>query len=142
MTPDLGRKVTALLIPLALVFAGCGDTDPATFGATPDTTPPAVPTDVVLLSQYDHLAVQWAPNAEPDLAGYIVVRSLDAGETWEPLNETPLTETTFQDTKYPNVQYCVSAVDLSSNESAYSSPVGYQAPVRGPKNPALPAEPR
>lgn len=142
MTPDFGRTVTALLIPLAIAFAGCGDTEPLTLGPGPDTTPPAVPTDVVLAEQSDHLEIVWAANAEPDLAGYFVVRSFDSGETWEAVNEAPITETSIEDLKYALVQYRVASVDLSSNQSAYSDAVGYSAPTGGPKNPHTPDDPR
>ena len=132
MNPQNGRTWAAWILPVALMIAGCGDSDPMSPNPI-DTTPPSVPAAVELSALYDHLEVTWAPNAEADLAGYVVSRSLDDGATWTPVSATPFTENTFEDGKYPLVQYRVAAVDASSNQSAFSSAVGYRAPNDRPK---------
>jgi hypothetical protein len=135
MNPQNGRTWAAWILPLALTFAGCGDSDPASPNQPIDTTPPSVPAAVELFARHDFLEVTWAPNAEADLAGYVVARSLDDGVTWTQVAEAPLTENTFEDGKYPLVQYRVAAVDVASNQSAYSSAVGYRVPNDRPKFP-------
>jgi hypothetical protein len=136
MTPRFGLIGTALLALAALFFVGCGDSNTPTAPAPPDTTPPAVPTGVQLSALYDHLQVTWAANAEPDLAGYLIAQSTDAGATWAAVTTSPLTTNTFDTNVCPQVEFRVSAVDLSSNESAPSTAVAYRAPNREPKFPA------
>ena len=49
--------------------------------APPDTTPPAAPTGLVATAGSGQVALDWADNGEPDLAGYRVERRADDG-TW------------------------------------------------------------
>lgn len=143
MKSQLGRPWTALLVPCVFVLVGCGETSETIAPpATPDTTPPSVPTDVTLYDRPDYLEVTWTPNAEVDLDGYQVIRSTDNGATWEPASASTLETNSFQSGKFLVVQYRVSAVDDAANESAYSGPVGYRAPNRDPKIPTAPEEPR
>lgn len=132
MTPRNGRAWAALLVPAALLFAGCGDSNnPMT--PAPDTTPPAVPVGLQLSSLPNQLQLTWTPNSEPDLAGYRVVQSTDAGVTWNDASTSLLTTATLDTPKGADVQFRVSALDFVGNESAYSSAVGYVAPNHDPK---------
>src|SRR5262245_7769815 len=133
------RTVAALLVPVALWFAGCGEGD--TITPAPDTTPPSVPTGLSVFAWDTYLEVSWTPNAEADLAGYQIIRSTDSGTTWEPGSGSLLTSNTFQDSKYILVQYRVAAVDNSANESGYSNLIQYRAPTHYPKFPIQPQEP-
>ncbi|MFN8179550.1 MAG: hypothetical protein U0167_16600 [bacterium] len=136
MTPRLGLFGTALVSLAAVLFVGCGDSNSPTAPAPPDTTPPAVPAGVQLAAAFDHLQVTWAANSEPDLAGYLITQSTDDGATWTEATAAPLTTNAFDTAACPQIQFRVSAVDLSSNESAPSAAVGYHAPNRQPKFPA------
>ncbi|MCA9754077.1 MAG: fibronectin type III domain-containing protein [Gemmatimonadetes bacterium] len=129
MTP---RNLIAPLLVVAFA-AGCGSDSSTTLQA--DTTPPAAPADVELRALGSHhpdLQIDWADNAESDLAGYVVERSLDEGETWTTITSV-LTESTYTDTYQSRAQYRVTAVDTSENSSAYSTRVAYLATTGTPK---------
>ncbi len=91
-----------------------------------DTTAPAAPTGLaVQQSGQNALALTWAQNTEPDLAGYRVYRALTPGGPYTLLNPGALiTATTFTDgsiqldTRY---YYAVTAVDASGSESPKSA---------------------
>jgi len=140
-TPRFNRAALALLAPVALFAAGCGD-DNTVAAPTADTTPPAVPSGLHLSSLYDHLQLDWTANSEPDLAGYVVVQSTDAGATWNDVTASAVTATTLDVPKSQQVQFRVSAIDNSSNQSAYSSPASYRAPNSQPKFPVVEASVR
>jgi predicted phage tail protein len=59
--------------------AGNTGTSPTTTFTITDLTPPASPTNLTVTARSTGLAVNWADNTEPDLAGYIVYRSDSAG---------------------------------------------------------------
>ena len=140
MNPKYSRTWTALLVPLVLLFAGClGSSDPAS--PAPDTTPPSVPVGLSVLAWDTYLQVSWTANAEADLAGYQIIRSTDAGATWDAASTSLLGTNSFQDDKYILVQYRVAAVDNAANESGYSNLIQYRAPTHHPKFPTQPVEP-
>jgi len=91
---------------------------------TPEYTPPAVPTGLTVVQDYDSVVCSWAANTEPDLAGYNVYRSLQVSlPVWIKLGTT--SSNTFVDTSIvPGdiYHYAVTAFDdkLPPNESAYS----------------------
>jgi hypothetical protein len=90
---------------------------------TSDTTPPAPPSSLTAAAGNAQVALDWADNAEPDLAGYHVYRR-NADGTWP---STPLASpiaSSFTDTGLANgtsYTYRVTAYDISDNESAASS---------------------
>jgi hypothetical protein len=90
---------------------------------TSDTTPPVVPSSLTAAAGNAQVALDWADNAEPDLAGYRVYRR-NADGTWP---STPLASpsaSSFTDTTLANgttYTYRVTAYDTSGNESAASS---------------------
>ncbi|HXF56454.1 MAG TPA: S8 family serine peptidase [Actinomycetota bacterium] len=109
------------------------DLSRAPVGAVPpppppgDTTPPAAPTGLTATGQNAKVALDWADNTEPDLAGYHVERSQDppsaSSRTWTRLTASPVGSSSYVDTAVVNgttYYYRVRAVDTSGNESAPS----------------------
>jgi subtilisin family serine protease len=83
-----------------------------------DPTPPAAPTGLTATAGVEAVSLDWADNAEPDLASYRVYRNgvQVAGPTASSYQDTGLT---------PGVSYAyrVTAVDASGNESPPSTEV-------------------
>jgi hypothetical protein len=108
----------------------------------PDTTPPAHPSGLAATPGSGSVSLSWAPNTEPDLAGYRVFRSaslpVTAGGT--PVSGTsPIASTSFVDTGLVNgtqVHYAITAVDASGNSSGLSATVS-ATPTGGPSDPVL-----
>jgi hypothetical protein len=89
-----------------------------------DTFPPQPPADLSLLQSEGKITVQWSPVAAVDLAGYIVLRSEGPTPDFQPLMQTPITETNYTDatTKLGvRYTYAVIAVDKAGNRSAPSA---------------------
>jgi len=80
------------------------------------------------------LAIFFAANKEPDIAGYNIYRSTDPDlpkQNWTKLNQTLLTRTTFQDDKVETGKtyyYYITAVDKAGNESLPSEVGSEKAP--------------
>jgi len=89
-----------------------------------DTAPPAAPSGLTAAMESGSVRLQWLPNGEPDLRGYVVYRALAASGPFTSLNPSPLTANEFVDTEVPSgseqVWYQVTATDVSGNESAKS----------------------
>jgi hypothetical protein len=135
MTPKTVLALITCFAAFALV--GCGDNGSSTILApTVDTVPPAVPTGVGVDQTLTAVMIDWDANSEPDLAGYVLERSLDMGATWQTLGSAVLTSNSYADYKYPHADYRVAAIDQSENQSAYSAQVAFSLPDRGPKIPA------
>jgi hypothetical protein len=87
-----------------------------------DVYPPAAPTRLDALSEGNLVRLIWDPVDAPDLAGYLVFRTTEGGETAR-LTKDPLAdpfytdETARQGARY---RYSVRAVDRSGNQSAPS----------------------
>lgn len=97
-------------------------------GVPTDITPPAVPAGLAVTdpNTSDELAVSWAPNPEPDLAGYILYWSLSEQGPYERLATVRPEDLTYRDYwlslgtwRY----YRLSTIDQTGNESAPSAPV-------------------
>jgi len=92
-------------------------------GTLPDSTPPAAPTGLTASSGDTQISLSWNANAEPDLAGYNLLRSTTSGGPYTQINGTLLTGTSYLDTGLTNGTtyfYVATAVDTSTNESAGS----------------------
>lgn len=93
-------------------------------GGNGDTTPPAVPTSLAVTAAGSaSITLAWAPNADSDLAGYSVRRSLSPTDGFGDITSAPIASTTFTDravaagTRY---YYAVRAVDHAGNQSRSS----------------------
>jgi hypothetical protein len=142
MTPTVRWPALALLLG-GFALAGCGDNGSASSPEepVPDTIPPAVPVHVRFdASEPGALYVFWQENSEPDLAGYVLQRSLDDGQSWVIVADTLLSVASYRDTFRNRVDYRVAAVDLSQNQSGFSAKVTFLAPPGG-KIPTRPFEP-
>ena len=97
-------------------------------GAPADNVPPAAPTGVTAADrpadQGGAVVIIWSANAESDLAGYNLYRSLTSGGSYSKVNAALLAGLSFTDTGLTNGTiyfYVVRAVDTSGNESANSA---------------------
>ena len=99
-----------------------------------DKYKPAPPEGLQLGIAPGKLSLFWAANSEPDLAGYIVFRSMDANlpqDKWTRLTKTLYTKTTFTDENVETGKtyyYYVKAVDNAGNISDASKIVSETAP--------------
>ncbi len=107
----------------------------------PDTIPPAAPTGLTATGGDGQVILDWANNSEPDLAGYNVYRGTTNGGPYSKVNSSLVTTSAYTDTGLANGTpyfYVVTAVDLSTNQSANSNEASAtpQAapPADGPTN--------
>jgi fibronectin type 3 domain-containing protein len=101
------------------------DAAPARCETLVDTFAPAAPKGVTAISSDGAINLIWEPNAENDLAGYIVLRGSAAAGTLDPITPEPIQETRFTDGVKPGVSYvyAIKAVDKAGNASPPSSRV-------------------
>lgn len=88
-----------------------------------DTDAPSAPALLTAAADETAVRLDWADNAETDLAGYSVYRSTTSGGGYVRLNALPLIESSFEDgavTLGETYYYRVTAVDTSANESDFS----------------------
>lgn len=95
-----------------------------------DVFPPAVPTGLAAVASAGEggngpsIDLNWQPNTETDLAGYIVYRSEGSG-AWQRISPaTPSIEPAFHDAQVlrgHTYQYAVSALDKAGHESERSA---------------------
>ena len=85
LVPPFGTKTYFYRIRVADMFGNLSAPSAVITGTVPDTTPPG-PTDLVeVAGTADHIRVEWAPNTEPDLAGYQIYRGVcDRGVIYLP----------------------------------------------------------
>ncbi len=106
--------------------------DSSTVAAEPrDTYPPSAPT----LSQPGlapgRIALFWAANPEPDIAGYLLYRATNANGPWTQVTPTLYTKTTFTDENVESGKtyfYYLIAVDTAGNQSKPSEIVSETVP--------------
>lgn len=92
--------------------------------AARDVFPPAPPErpSIAPDPSFGRLAIFFAANKEPDVAGYNIYRATDPNQPkpWTKLNQTLLTRTTYQDERVESGKtyyYYIVAVDKTGNES-------------------------
>lgn len=86
---------------------------PVTCITARDIYPPLAPTGLTAVGSEGGVSLIWEPSAEPDLAGYLVLRGEPDG-VLKPLMEVPVAETTYRDTTTQAgvmYEYAVVAVD-------------------------------
>jgi hypothetical protein len=101
-----------------------------------DTFPPAAPErpSIAPDPSFGRLAIFFAPNKEPDVAGYDLYRSTDPNlpkDQWTKLNQTILTRTTYQDDRVESGKtyyYYLRAVDQAGNVSPPSEVTSEKVP--------------
>lgn len=98
-----------------------------------DTFPPSAPTGVSIAAAPGRLAIFFAANPEPDIAGYLIYRSTDpnASKPWILLTPTLVSRTTFTDENVDpgkTYHYYVVAVDSAGNKSQPSEVVSETVP--------------
>jgi hypothetical protein len=79
-----------------------------------DDFPPEAPAGLAATIRDGEIELMWEPNAEPDIAGYLVLRGEAGDATLTPVTDTVVTETRFTDrTVKPGVRYiyAVQAID-------------------------------
>lgn len=105
---------------------------PATCVELVDTFPPAAPTGLVAVAAAGVVNLVWTPNAEDDVAGYLVLRGRGPDAALDALTAEPVAETAWRDTQVEvgaTYEYAVQAVDdaLPPNVSPQSERVREQA---------------
>ena len=76
-----------------------------------DTFAPKAPQRLAAVAAPGVISLSWDANAEPDLAGYLVLRGEAAGGTLQPLTPTPIAATNFEDkTAQPGIRYAYAIV--------------------------------
>ncbi len=99
-----------------------------------DIFPPAVPAGLEAVfsgpGQKPFIDLVWAPNSEPDLAGYNLYRT-ETGSEPQKVNQEPLKSPAYRDgnvTPGRQYTYAVAAVDVRGNESAHSEAASETVP--------------
>jgi hypothetical protein len=90
-----------------------------------DKFAPSAPTGLAAVASTGAVNLIWTANSEPDIGGYIVLRS-DGGAAPVALTEEAVKQATFRDdTVKPGVRYSyvVVALDTTGNRSGFSNPV-------------------
>ena len=98
---------------------------PPTCRTLVDTFPPAAPKELKAISSEGAINLIREPNAELDLAGYIVLRGVEPAATLQPVTPEPIVEPSFKDNVQPGIAYvyAVRAVDKAGNASEPSARV-------------------
>lgn len=108
-----------------------------------DVFPPAIPQNLVAVSDTGTIHLSWDKCTDADVMGYYVYRSVNNNPTaYMLLNAKAFVENQFTDNipkqARNNFSYKVVAVDSASNKSGYSSPVYTQLPdVTAPDVPLI-----
>ena len=90
-----------------------------------DTFAPARPTGLVGVGSEGSISLIWTANAEPDLAGYLVLRAVAPATELTRVTPSPIADTNFRDTvpAGSRVTYAVQAVDKTGNRSDASNSI-------------------
>ncbi|MCK4723477.1 MAG: hypothetical protein KAT75_09235, partial [Dehalococcoidia bacterium] len=92
--------------------------------ATANDVAPAAPTGLVATPGGEQVSLDWNDNVETDLDGYNVYRHTSSGGPYSQINGSLVTTSNYTDTGLSAgvpYYYVVTAVDLGSNESGYST---------------------
>ncbi len=98
-------------------------------GKTLDNIPPSVPVAIQIIQKPDTILVSWSPNTEPDLSRYNIYRNININDllgTQSFIGSTNGLNNFYFDTSFEaatTYYYGITAVDISNNQSAMSTPV-------------------
>ena len=120
---------------LAFVLGGCtvNDNDVVVI----DDTPPATPRGVYSVTGDRQILIEWYPNQETDLRGYIVYRSLRELKDYDEIAEVGSEVSSYVDDDVENgitYYYAVSAFDFDDNESDLSPEIVDDTPRPAGRN--------
>lgn len=88
-----------------------------------DIFPPAAPRGLNAVAGPGAISLIWDANAEPDLAGYLVLRGEAPGGTLQPLTPSPIRETNYRDaTVTAGVRYVYVVIAVDSATPPNTSP--------------------
>jgi hypothetical protein len=111
-----------------------GDDSPVVSVFTHDIYPPAVPSGLQAVfsgpGQAPFIDLLWAPDTDPDLAGYNIYRH-EQGQAAVKINSDPVKAPSYRDTRVESGKtywYAVSAIDLRGNESVHSDEASESVP--------------
>lgn len=101
------------------------DAPPAVCETLTDTFPPPAPKSLNAVGSEGAINLIWEPNAEKDLAGYIVLRAIAPSDTLDPITPAPIPDPSFKDAVQVGLRfvYAVQAVDKAGNLSPMSNRV-------------------
>ncbi len=101
------------------------DAAPVACETLTDTFPPAAPRLLNAVASQGAINLIWEPNAEKDLAGYIVLRAIVPSDTLEPITSAPIPDPSFKDAVQVGLRfvYAVKALDKAGNLSPMSNRV-------------------
>jgi hypothetical protein len=99
-----------------------------TYNGSLPTAPAAPPSSISARGFDSHVELNWQPGNEPQLAGYRIYRSLDGGQSFQPLRFLNRTENRFIDFVRPlgtnlSLQYRFAPLNTADQEAAPSSPI-------------------
>jgi fibronectin type 3 domain-containing protein len=123
------RRVHVLLLCVSLLLAlglmaGCDSDDKRPAAPAVDTVPPAIPDGLAATVQQGSVLLAWDANVtDPDLAGYVIYRSLREDAGYAALLSVPVNTNAWEDDtvqKGHSYYYRVAAVDAAGNESGVS----------------------
>ena len=112
--------------PVDQVFGATviGPASPQTCFTPKDTYAPVAPKSLAAIAGAGVISLIWDANAEPDLAGYVVLRGEAPGDTLQPITKELLTVASYRDESVrPGTRYvyAVIAVDRAGNDSPQSN---------------------
>jgi len=99
-----------------------------TYNGSMSANPVAAPQGLAAAGYDSHIELNWAPNTEPQLAGYRIYRSQDNGQSFQPLRYLSGAHSRFIDFVRPlgtnlSLQYRVMALNTAGQESPPSNTV-------------------
>lgn len=101
-----------------------------------DRFPPAPPQNLAAIAGVGVINLIWEPNAEPDLAGYVVLRGTAPGDTLQALTPSPIRETTYRDESVrpgERYVYAVVAVDNATPQNVSGQSNRVEESPRAPR---------
>lgn len=101
-----------------------------------DTFPPAPPQRLAAIAGVGVINLIWEANAEPDLAGYIVLRGTAPGDVLQALTPAPIRETTYRDQSVrpgERYVYAVVAVDTAAPQNVSGQSNRVEESSRAPR---------